>query len=231
MTYIFPPAAQPAIPIVGTDQTFPVHRIYCIGRNYAAHAKEMDALNIQPSTDEPIFFSKPADAAVPEGGNIPFPTKTQNLQHEVELVVAVGQEGQNISAESVNSHILGYAVGCDLTRRDLQSAAKQAGSAWDTSKGFDHSAPLSPICLAEDIGHPVSGRIWLTVNGETRQEADLSEMLWPTGQIISVLSQFYVLKPGDLIFTGTPAGVSKIEAGDDIHCGIDPIGTLNFQMT
>ena len=230
MSYIFQTADTPAIPIVGQNDLFPVHRIYCIGRNYAAHAKEMDALNIQPATDEPIFFSKPADAAVPEGGNVPFPTMTQNLQHEVELVVALGKGGRNIPAEAVDGHVMGYAVGCDLTRRDLQSAAKQAGSPWDTSKGFDDSAPISAIRLSEQIGHPNAGRIWLTVNEETRQEADLSEMLWAPKQIISALSQFYELKPGDLVFTGTPAGVGKIEAGDEIACGIDNVGTLSFQV-
>jgi len=231
MTYMFPPAAQPAVPIADTDKLFPVHRIYCLGRNYAAHAKEMDALNIQPSTDEAIFFSKPADAAVPEGGEVPFPTKTHNLQHEVELVAAIGKGGRDIPSDTASDHILGYAVGCDLTRRDLQSAAKQAGSAWDTSKGFDHSAPISAIHLAEQIGHLNAGRIWLEVNGETRQEGDLSDMLWSTGQIISALSQFYELKPGDLVFTGTPAGVSKIETGDEIVCGIEPIGILTFRIT
>ena len=231
MTYLFQPANPPALPIAGREELFPVHRIYCIGRNYAAHAKEMESLNIQPSTDDPIFFSKPADAIVPTGGNVPFPTKTTNLQHEVEMVVAINQSARGVSAETAIGHVLGYAVGCDLTRRDLQSAAKQAGSPWDIAKGFDHSAPISPIHLTEEIGHPDTGRIWLTVNDEVRQDADLSEMLWSTAQIISTLSQFYELKPGDLVFTGTPAGVSKIDVGDEIDCGIDPVGTLRFQMT
>ena len=230
MTYAFRPDDRPAIPIAGSDDLFPVHRIYCIGRNYAEHAKEMDALNIQPSTDDPIFFSKPADAIVPEGGPVSYPGMTENLQHEVELVAAIGRAGRDVSQDSAPDHIMGYAVGCDLTRRDLQAAAKTSGSPWDTAKGFDQSAPISAISLSQTIGHPSAGRIWLDVNNATRQQADLSDMLWSTAQIVSLLSRFYQLRPGDLVFTGTPAGVSPINRGDRIDAGIETVGTLSFTL-
>lgn len=223
MSYEFAPPMAPSVEIAGASTRFPVHRIYCVGRNYAAHAREMGA---DPAREPPFFFSKPADAVVPNGASVPYPPRTANLHHEIELVVAIGEGGRNIPVASALAHVFGYAVGNDLTRRDLQAAAKAQGQPWDTSKGFDHSAPITAIRRVADVGHPARGAIWLEVNGQPRQRADLCEMIWSVPEIVSELSTLYELKPGDLVFTGTPAGVGPLVRGDSLVGGIEGLDTL-----
>jgi fumarylpyruvate hydrolase len=214
---------QPSVEISGSDSRFPVHRIYCVGRNYAAHAREM---GMDPEREPPCFFSKPADAVVPNGAAVRYPTRTSNLHHEIELVVAIGKGGRDIPVATALEHVFGYAVGNDLTRRDLQAAAKEGGMPWDVSKGFDQAAPVTAIRTVADAGHPASGRIWLEVNGRARQDADLSEMIWNVAEIVAELSTYFELQPGDLIFTGTPAGVGPLQRGDSVAGGIDGLDTL-----
>ena len=225
-SYVFFPPAPVSLVIAGQTAQFPVHRIYCVGQNYAAHAREMGA---DPERQPPCFFSKPADAAT-QNATLPWPPRTEDLHHEVELVVALGQGGAEISAERALEHIYGYAVGVDLTRRDLQAAAKRAGRPWDTAKGFDHSAPLSKIVPTGCCGHPSRGRIELSVNGEWRQRADLADMTWSAAEVIAELSTYFELQPGDLVFTGTPEGVGALQPGDVVHARIDGVGTLEFQI-
>ena len=225
--YLFEPPAQPALPIAGSAQLFPVHRIYCVGRNYAAHARESGA---DPDREAPFYFMKPADALMPNGSRIPYPPRTRDLHHEIELVVAIGTGGSNIPVTDALSHIFGYAVGIDLTRRDLQNEAKNAGRPWDTSKGFDHSAPVSAIHRVADVGHPSSGRIWLEVNGSTRQDGDLSELIWSVPEAIAELSTLFALAPGDLIFTGTPAGVGALQPGDKVSGGVEGVGEIQVEI-
>jgi fumarylpyruvate hydrolase len=220
--FVFLPPAIPSVEIAGTQQRFPVHRIYCVGRNYADHAREMGS---DPKVEPPVFFTKPADAIVPSGATVPYPSRTENLHHEVELVVAIGGAGRNIPAGQARGHIFGYAVGNDLTRRDLQGASKKKGLPWDTGKAFDASAPVSAIRPAS-LGHVERGRIWLTVNGETRQQSDISEMIWSVSEVIAELSTLFELKAGDLIYTGTPAGVGPVKAGDRIECGVEGLEIL-----
>jgi fumarylpyruvate hydrolase len=222
MTYLFPPTV-PAVPIKGLADQFAVHRIYCVGRNYAAHAREMGN---DPDREPPFFFSKPADAIVLNNARIPYPPRTNNFHHEIELVVAIGKAGRDIPLARALDHVYGYAVGNDLTRRDLQSDAKDHGRPWDTSKGFDRSAAISAITPAAQSGHPKSGRIWLKVNGQVRQQADLSELIWSVPEVIAELSTFFELLPGDLIYTGTPAGVAALKKGDRIEGGIDGLDEL-----
>ena len=214
---------HPSVPVAGTDQVFPVHRIYCVGRNYAAHAREMGH---DPDRTAPVFFMKPADAIVHSGSTVRYPSRTENFQHEIEMVVAIGESGRDIEAADALDHVFGYAVGIDLTRRDLQLAAKESQGTWDTAKGFDQSAPVSALHRAADIGHPASGRIWLGVNDIIRQKADLNELIWSVPEAIAELSAFFALTPGDLIFTGTPAGVGPLEAGDKVTGGIDGIDEI-----
>lgn len=214
---------QPTVAIEGATSRFPVHRIYCVGRNYAAHVREMGA---NPEREPPCFFMKPADAVVSNGAAVPYATRTSNLHHEVELVVAIGRGGRGIAARDALEHVFGYAVGNDLTRRDLQAALKDAGLPWDVAKGFDASAPISAIRPVADAGHVTAGRIWLEVNGRRRQDATLAELIWSVPEIIAELSTLYELQPGDLIFTGTPAGVGPLERGDSIVAGIDGLETL-----
>ena len=223
MNLVFPATALPSVEIDGTDQRFPVHRIYCVGRNYADHVREMGS---DPQRDPPIFFSKPADAVVANGLPVRYPPRTSNLHHEIELVVAIGLGGRDISLERTLDHVFGYAVGNDLTRRDLQAAAKNHGAPWDVAKGFDQSAPITAIRRAEEIGHLAAGAIWLEVNGEPRQRADLGEMIWSVPEVVSELSTYFELQPGDLIFTGTPAGVGPVMRGDSLVGGIDGLETL-----
>jgi fumarylpyruvate hydrolase len=226
MSFAVPAFAPPTLPVAGSDERFPVRRIYCIGRNYAAHAREMGADEREP----PFFFLKPADAVLPvvdgETGAMAYPTLTSNLHHEIELVVAIGTGGRDIPVKGALDHVLGYAVGNDLTRRDLQFSAREQGRPWDVSKGFDASAPVSAIRLASDMGHPAGGAIWLEVNGETRQRANLSEMIWSVSEIVAELSTYFDLRPGDLIFTGTPEGVGPVQQGDSLVGGIDGLETL-----
>ncbi|PKQ01121.1 MAG: fumarylacetoacetate hydrolase [Alphaproteobacteria bacterium HGW-Alphaproteobacteria-13] len=222
MSEIFHVAA-PSATIAGSAARFPIRRIFCVGKNYADHAREMGG---DPEREPPFFFSKPADAVVPGGAEIAMPPRTANLHHEIELVVALGGGGANVSADGAMDLVFGYAVGNDLTRRDLQADAKAGGRPWDMAKGFDHSAILSPIRPAAEVGHPASARIWLTVNGEARQDGDIADMIWPVADIIAELSSYVELKAGDLIYTGTPAGVGRIAAGDLVEGGIDGIGTI-----
>lgn len=215
--------AQPSAEIVGDARRFPIRRIFCVGKNYADHAREMGG---DPTREPPFFFSKPADAVVPGTADIAMPSRTANLHHEIELVIALGQGGANIAPEDALAAVFGYAVGNDLTRRDLQADAKAGARPWDMAKGFDHSAVLSPIRPAAEIGHPTAARIWLSVNGGMRQDGDIADMIWPVADIIAELSTYVELQPGDLIYTGTPAGVGRIGAGDFVEGGIDGIGAI-----
>lgn len=218
---------QPRIPVSGNERVFPVHRIYCVGRNYAAHAREMGE---DPARDPPFYFMKPADVVVPLGGEVRYPPRTNDLHYEIELVVALGTGGQDIKPEDVEKHVFGYAVGIDLTRRDLQAEAKKQGRPWDPGKSFEQAAPISAIHAATDVGHPSSGRIWLDVNGKNRQDGDLGDMIWNVRDAIADLSTLYTLAPGDLLFTGTPAGVGAVAAGDSIKGGIDGLDEIEITL-
>ncbi|MCC5869035.1 MAG: fumarylacetoacetate hydrolase family protein [Gammaproteobacteria bacterium] len=223
MDYVISPPQQPVVPINGATKAWPVRRIYCVGRNYAAHAREMGR---DPDREPPFFFLKPADAIVPNNTPVPYPPRTSNLHHEIELVVAIGRSGRDVSVEDAPGLIFGFAVGNDLTRRDLQLQAREQGRPWDTGKGFDHSAPITAISPIEQTGLIQRGRIWLTVNGEQRQEADIADLIWDVPEVISELSTLFELMPGDLIYTGTPAGVGPVVAGDLIEGGVDGLDTL-----
>jgi fumarylpyruvate hydrolase len=230
MGYVFAAPAQPVVPVVGTTDLFPVHRIYCVGRNYEEHAKEMGFSGREP----PFFFGKPADAllVVPEGRTVdmPYPPQTSNLHHEMELVVAIGKRGRNIAAADAAQHIWGYAAGLDMTRRDLQGEAKKQGRPWDTGKGFDYSAPISPIRPVGKSGLVTAGRIWLRVNGQSRQDSDVGKLIWNVDETIEHLSKYFELQPGDLIFTGTPEGVAAVVPGDLMEGGVDGVGTLKVRV-
>lgn len=208
--YVIPAPPQAAAPVSGGG-LFPVRRIFCVGRNYADHAREMGG---DPTREPPFFFAKPADALVTGGADTPFPSLTKNLNHEIELVIAIGKIGADIPAENALDHIYGYAAGIDLTRRDLQAAARENKKPWDMAKGFDHSAPIGPIEPAAKIGHPAKGRISFAVNGAVKQDGDLADMIWSIPEIVATLSTYVALAPGDLIFTGTPAGVGPLVRGD-----------------
>jgi fumarylpyruvate hydrolase len=221
--YLFAPA-QAAVPVEGEAALFPVRRIYCVGRNYAAHRREMGG----DDRDPPFFFAKPADAVVPPGGDVPYPPATRNFHHEIELVVALGAGGADVPVARALDLVLGYAVGVDLTRRDLQAAAREKGQPWEAAKGFDHAAPISPI--RRWTGAAPQGRIWLSVNGETRQEATVADMLWNVAEVISEASKLWRLEPGDLIYTGTPEGVGPLARGDRVAGGVDGVGELSFQV-
>ena len=228
MSFCFPAPPQPFVPIAGRTQTFPVHRIYCVGRNYADHAREMGA----SGREAPFFFCKPADAVLcadPGPVTIPYPDLTGDLQHEVELVVAIGSPGRRVAAAQAGAMIWGYAVGIDLTRRDLQAEAKRQGRPWDVSKGFERSAPIGAIRPAAGPA-PGAQRIWLDVNGSRRQEGLLSQMIWSVEETIAQLSGFFELAAGDLIYTGTPAGVGALVPGDRIEAGIDGIGVIRARI-
>ena len=212
-----PAASRPTVAVAGSALVFPVRRIFCVGRNYPEHAREMGASDVRAP---PFFFTKPADAVMPSGSAVPYPSRTSDFHHEIELVVALGAERE----------IYGYAVGNDLTRRDVQAAMKKDGKPWDTAKGFDHSAPVSPIARAADIGHPERGRIWLEVNGKLRQEGDVGEMIWRVPEIVAELATWFELEAGDLIFTGTPAGVGPLKPGDRVRGGVDGIGLLEHSI-
>jgi fumarylpyruvate hydrolase len=212
--------------VAGGDSRFPVHRIYCVGRNYPEHVREMGG---DPAREPPVFFSKPADAVVPSGSDVRYPSRTANLHHEIELVVAVGRAGSGIAVGEALGHIYGYAVGNDLTRRDLQAEARRRGAPWDMAKGFDASAPVSAIQPAA-AGHVARGRIWLEVNGKLRQQADVGDMIWSVPEILAELSTYCRLLPGDLIFTGTPAGVGPLLAGDRVRGGVDGVGLLEHRV-
>ena len=220
--YVISAPPQPYVPVAGGEK-FPVRRIFCVGRNYAEHAREMGH---DPDREPPFFFAKPADALVIDGAPTPYPKHTADLHHEIELVVALGTGGADIPLADALSHVWGYAAGIDLTRRDLQAAAKKAGRPWDMAKGFDHSAPIGELAPVSRIGHPAAGRIVFTVNGTLRQEGDIAQMIWPVADAIAYLSTFFELAPGDLIFTGTPAGVAAVVRGDRLEGTIDGVGTV-----
>ena len=217
----------PAVAIAGSDERFPLHRIYCVGWNYAEHVREM---GLTPERDPPIFFQKPLDAIVPDGGNVHYPPQTNDLHHEIELVVAIGRAGQSIERDKALDHVWGYGVGIDMTRRDLQAVAKSNGQPWEASKAFDDAAPLSALRSVDEVGHPARGRIWLTVNGKLRQDGDLGQLIWSVSEIIEQLSSLFRLEPGDLIYTGTPAGVGPVVAGDVLEGGVDGLGKIRVQI-
>ncbi len=221
--YLFEAMHRPTVAVAGRNERMHVRRIFCVGRNYAAHAREMGH---DPDREAPFFFTKPADAVVDSGATIPYPPETADLHHEIELVVAIRREGLHISKARALDHVLGYAVGIDLTRRDLQQVAKDKGRPWDWGKAFDHSAPCGPLHLADSIGHPTKGRIWLAVNGEVRQDGDIAQLIWDVPEIVSIVSASMRLHAGDLIFTGTPAGVGPVQAGDAMTGGIDGLGEI-----
>jgi fumarylpyruvate hydrolase len=227
MTFIIPPPAVPTVAVAGAEERFPVRRIFCVGRNYAAHAREMGK---DPDREPPFFFMKPADTVVDSGATIPYPPETKNLHFEMELVVAVGTGGDNIDPANALNHVFGYAAGIDLTRRDLQNVAKDLARPWDWSKGFDNSAPCGPIVQAAAIGHPSAGRIWLAVNGAIKQDSDIAELIWPVPDIIAFISASMALAPGDLIFSGTPAGVGPAKPGDTLTGGIDGVGEITIHI-
>lgn len=225
--YVLPPPATPCLAIAGSEQFFPVRRIYCVGRNYAEHAREMGA---DPTREAPFFFMKPGDAVVADGARLAYPGQTQDLHYEAELVVAIGGSGENLGAEQSKALVFGYAVGLDMTRRDLQAQAKKGGKPWDMAKGFDRSAPCSAIVPAARIGHPTAGRIQLHQNGELRQDADIADLIWSVPELLANLSTFVRLEPGDLVFTGTPAGVGPCVAGDSLVAAVDGIGKVSVQI-
>jgi len=225
--FAFPPPDPPSVAIAGTPQRFPVHRIYCIGLNYADHIREFGR---DPQASPPVFFMKPADAVVANGAAIPYPPRTANFHYEIELVVALGRGGRDIDASTALEHVFGYAAGNDLTRRDLQKASRERGEPWDTAKGFDNSAPVAALRPAS-LGHVSRGRIWLAVNGEIRQESDVGRMIWDVPHIIATLSALYELRRGDLIFTGTPAGVGPVKPGDRLEGGIEGLEELRNTIT
>lgn len=226
MIHVFPPAPQVVLRVVDEEAGFPVRRVYCVAANYAQHAAEVGGDGREP----PAFFSKPADALVVGGGDVAYPPRTGNLQHEVELVVALGKGGSNIAAAQALDHVFGYAVGIDLTRRDLQAEAKEKGRPWEMSKGFDQSAPLCAVVPVAQAGHPAAGRIWLSVNGIVKQDGNLDQMTWNVAEIIANLSTYVALAAGDLIFAGTPSGVSTIVCGDRLECGIEGVGGLSVNI-
>jgi fumarylpyruvate hydrolase len=225
--WIFQPPPVVGVEIAGTAARFPVRRIFCVGRNYAAHAREMGR---DPEREFPFFFTKPADAIVPDGQAVAYPPETSNFHYEIELVVAIGKEGFDIPVEQARDYIFGYTVGNDLTRRDLQLEAREKGRPWDWGKAFDDSAVISPLRRIEDVGHPEHGRIWLAVNGETKQDQDIADLIWSVPEIVSILSRSMRIKPGDLIYTGTPAGVGPIKVGDRVTGGIDGLGTHAIEI-
>lgn len=227
MRYVFAKHEIPALSVTGTEELFPVHRIYCVGQNYSKHMREMGS---NPERDAPFFFSKPADAVCRHGSNISYPPATKNLHHEIELVVAIGMKGINIPTTEALNHVFGYTVGLDLTRRDLQQEAKKKSRPWSVAKGFDHSAPCSVIHKVDEVGHLEHGNITLNVNGEIRQQGDISEMIWSVPEIISILSGYFELCPGDLIFTGTPEGVGPLNRGDILEGEVEQLTKLSITI-
>ena len=230
MSTVFPPAPVATVPVVGRSERFPIHRIYCVGRNYEEHAKEMGFTGREP----PFFFMKPADAVLPvEAGQtvqMPYPSLTGNLHHEIELVAAIGKGGRAIAAANALEHVFGYAVGLDMTRRDLQNDMKKQGRPWCIGKGFDHSAPIGPITPVAQAGDVAQAAIWLQVNGADRQRSTVAQLIWNIAETIEHLSAAWELQPGDLIYTGTPEGVGAVVRGDVLEGGVDGLGTLRVQV-
>jgi fumarylpyruvate hydrolase len=231
MRFVLPPPVQASVPVVGHSERFPVHRIYCVGRNYAEHAKEMGFTG----REAPFFFMKPADAVLcaDEGAalSMPYPSLTSNLHHEIELVVAIGKGGKHIPAAQAMEHIWGYAVGLDMTRRDLQNDMKKQGRPWCIGKAFEASAPISAITPAAQAGDVQHAEIWLQVNGQDRQRSNVNQLIWNIAETIEHLSNAWELQPGDLIMTGTPEGVGAVQPGDVLEGGISGLGTLRVNIT
>lgn len=231
MPFVFAPAAPVAVPIAGGQDAFPVRRVYCVGRNYAAHAREM---GFDPDREPPFFFCKPADAVVPVADgqtlDLPYPPETANLHYEIELVAAIGRGGANIALDDALQHVWGYAVGLDMTRRDLQMKMREAGRPWELGKAFDQSAPIGPLHPAASVAGIEQAGIWLQVNGADKQRSDIGKLIWSVAETIAYLSRYFRLEPGDLIYTGTPEGVGPVVRGDKMLGGVDGLGTLSVQM-
>ncbi|BFG79845.1 fumarylacetoacetate hydrolase family protein [Paraburkholderia terrae] len=232
MEFAFSPEAPVAVPVVDTDAHFAVRRVYCVGRNYAAHAREM---GFDPDREPPFFFCKPADAVVPvaygESLEIRYPSQTENYHYEAELVAVIGKGGADIPVVDALDHVWGYAVGLDMTRRDLQMKMREMGRPWEIGKAFDRSAPIGPIHKASEVGHFEKGEIWLTVNGVTKQKSDVAHLIWSVAETVADLSKFFRLEPGDVIYTGTPEGVGAVKKGDTIAVGVENLGELSVDIT
>jgi fumarylpyruvate hydrolase len=227
MAYVISPPPIPTLSVEGSSDVFPVGRIFCVGRNYADHAREMGH---DPNREPPFFFVKPGGAVLPEGRDFPYPALSNNVHFEFELVAAISAGGANIRTEEALDHIYGYAVGLDMTRRDLQDQAKQMRRPWEAAKAFDHSAPCSRVVPASRIGHPNRGAIWLDLNGKRLQNSDISALIWKIPEIIAALSQHFTLAPGDLVFTGTPAGVGPVQRGDLLHGSVSGVAELSVRV-
>jgi len=232
MSYVITAPAPASIPVAGSNDLFPVRRVYCVGRNYAAHAREM---GFDPDREPPFFFCKPADAIVPvaEGSilELPYPSETSNYHYEIELVAAIGKGGSNIPVEQALEHVWGYAVGLDMTRRDLQMKMREAGRPWELGKAFDASGPIAPLHPASKTGDIHHANIWLTVNDETKQQSSVDKLIWSVAETIAYLSRYFRLEAGDLIYTGTPEGVGPVVAGDLMQGGVDGLGTIQVKVT
>lgn len=231
MAFVFQPEAPVALAVAGSTDQFAVRRVYCVGRNYAAHAREM---GFDPDRDPPFFFCKPDNAIVPmaygETLELPYPAQTQNYHYEAELVAVIGKAGSDIAEDDALSHVWGYAVGLDMTRRDLQMKMREMGRPWEIGKAFDLSAPVGPVHPASVAGHFENASLWLTVNGETKQKSDVSHLIWSVAETVSYLSKFFRLEPGDVIFTGTPEGVGPVKAGDTMRVGVERLGELTVKV-
>lgn len=225
--WIFEPPAQPSLPIRGTDQRFPVRRVYCVGRNYAAHTIEMGG---DPDREVPFFFQKNPDNLLTDGADFPYPDKSSDVHHEIEMIVALDKGGQNIPLGSALDYVWGYGVALDMTRRDLQAQCKKAGRPWEIGKAFEKSAPSSELVAASEIGHPSDGAIWLKVNDEIRQQGDLNHMIWKVPEMIAYLSSLFALAPGDVILSGTPSGVGPVQRGDRLEGHVDGVGDLHCKV-
>ena len=231
MNYVFEPEAQVAVPVADSNVLFPVRRVYCVGRNYAAHAREM---GFDPDREPPFFFCKPDNSIVVvrpgQTVEIAYPPQTSDYQHEIELVVAIGKGGSNIAVERANDHVFGYAVGLDMTRRDLQLQLREKGRPWELGKAFDASAPIASIHPASAIGHPTAGAVWVQVDGADRQRSVINKLIWSVPEVVANLSTYFELRPGDLIYSGTPEGVGKVQRGQTMHGGIDGLGELRVKV-
>jgi fumarylpyruvate hydrolase len=224
---VIAPAVRAVLPVHGTSEKFPVRRIYCVGRNYIAHVREMGG---DETRDPPIFFQKPTDSIVQDGASIPYPPMTSDYHYELELVVAIKKGGRDISSANALDHIYGYGIGLDMTRRDLQMNLGKSGLPWEAGKAFDNSCPCGPIHPVEKVGHVLEGSIRLTVDGKAKQDSDLKLMIWKVPEIIANLSKFFTLQPGDIILTGTPAGVGPVVPGNELVGSIDKLGTLTVRI-
>jgi fumarylpyruvate hydrolase len=225
MDYAIDFPKTPVLPVAESKKAFPVGRIYCVGRNYAEHAREMGH---DPDREPPFFFMKPADAIVQNGATIPYPQVTKDLHHEIEMIVAIGKGGANIPVEKALDHVFGYGVGLDMTRRDIQGEAKKMGRPWEMGKAFDNSAPCTALKPVTMVGHPTKGAIWLKVNGQVKQKGDLADLIWNVPETIAYLSKLVTLQPGDLIMSGTPAGVGPVQRGDKLEGHVDGLDDLNI---